>query len=213
MNIQDYFNRSSHKKPLISEQGKKRLQKQRELDEQAHHNKKESLLHKLQRGKQEDELEEQFAFKKNKIGKRKDSDYQMEEEVESQDYECSATEKLSYSNQEEQPNPKSKKSKSIKIAPKKSTPKKEYASESIKKSKKAVVKREVDTKLNGVLDTLTIVITGELTCSSRPDLSEVLKRLGAKVTGSVSKKTSILVYGHKLEDGRPVDQSNKYKSA
>lgn len=55
-----------------------------------------------------------------------------------------------------------------------------------------------------MLDKLTIVITGELETLNRSELTDILKRLGAKVTGSVSKKTSILIYGTKLEDGRPV---------
>ena len=48
---------------------------------------------------------------------------------------------------------------------------------------------------------------------TRSEMTDILKRLGAKVTGSVSKKTNILVYGSKLEDGRPVNESNKYKTA
>ena len=36
---------------------------------------------------------------------------------------------------------------------------------------------------------------------------------GGKTTGSVSGKTDILIIGKKLEDGREVDQGNKYKTA
>lgn len=45
------------------------------------------------------------------------------------------------------------------------------------------------------LDGQTIVITGTLQNLSRDDAKEKLQRLGAKVTGTVSKKTSFLVVG------------------
>ena len=41
----------------------------------------------------------------------------------------------------------------------------------------------------------TLVITGTLTGWSRDDLTERLQALGAKVTGSVSKKTDYLIAG------------------
>jgi len=41
----------------------------------------------------------------------------------------------------------------------------------------------------------TIVLTGSLESYSRPELTEVLEGLGAKVTGSVSKKTDLLIAG------------------
>ena len=42
---------------------------------------------------------------------------------------------------------------------------------------------------------LTIVITGTLDAFTRPELSERLEALGGKVTGSVSKKTDLLIAG------------------
>jgi replication factor C subunit 1 len=64
------------------------------------------------------------------------------------------------------------------------------------------------------LSGLTMVVTGEYECcDNREELIEVLKNLGAKITGSVSGKTSILVAGHKLIDGRQVNESKKYKDA
>jgi replication factor C subunit 1 len=47
----------------------------------------------------------------------------------------------------------------------------------------------------------------------RNELSNTLKSFGARVTGSVSKKTTYLLHGERLEDGRSADQSNKYKEA
>lgn len=64
-----------------------------------------------------------------------------------------------------------------------------------------------------LLKGLTIVITGLISICSRPQLENVLKMNGAKVTGSVSGKTSFLIVGEKLEDGRRGIESNKYKQA
>jgi len=57
-----------------------------------------------------------------------------------------------------------------------------------------------------------IVITG-VTRIDRDDLTNILKGLGAKVTGSVSKKTTYLLAGEVLEDGRPVNESSKFRKA
>lgn len=44
---------------------------------------------------------------------------------------------------------------------------------------------------------LTFVLTGSLTRFTRTEAGNVLKAMGAKVTGSVSKKTSYVVAGEK----------------
>lgn len=49
--------------------------------------------------------------------------------------------------------------------------------------------------LDGALKGLTVVITGTLPTLSRADATEMLERAGARVTDSVSKKTSFLVAG------------------
>jgi DNA ligase (NAD+) len=41
----------------------------------------------------------------------------------------------------------------------------------------------------------TIVLTGTLELFTRPELAEKLEALGAKVTGSVSKKTDLVIAG------------------
>ena len=53
------------------------------------------------------------------------------------------------------------------------------------------VEADLDSPFNG----LTIVITGTLEAFTRPELTERLEGLGAKVTGSVSKKTDLLIAG------------------
>ena len=56
------------------------------------------------------------------------------------------------------------------------------------------------------------MITG-VTRIDGDELSNILKGFGAKVTGSVSKKTTYLLAGDILEDGRAVTESSKYRKA
>ena len=66
--------------------------------------------------------------------------------------------------------------------------------------------------IEGPLSDETIVITGEFDIK-RDELTNLLKSLGARVTGSVSSRTTILLHGETLEDGRPVNEGRKYKQA
>lgn len=66
---------------------------------------------------------------------------------------------------------------------------------------------------NGPLNKLTFVITGVLDGCERETLTNILKSQGAKVTGNVSSKTTYLIAGSKLEDGRPTEMSSKYRKA
>lgn len=72
-------------------------------------------------------------------------------------------------------------------------------------------RKQTDTK--GPLGGKTFVITGVLDGTERSEIEEMLRSYGAKVTGSVSKKTSFLVYGEKLEDGRDYTEGKKYQKA
>jgi DNA ligase (NAD+) len=46
-----------------------------------------------------------------------------------------------------------------------------------------------------LLDGMTLVLTGKLNTMTRPDAELRLRRAGANVTGSVSKKTTLVVAG------------------
>ena len=64
----------------------------------------------------------------------------------------------------------------------------------------------------GPLDGKQIVITGE-TLIPKEYFRVLLARLGARVTYSVSSKTTLLIYGSRLEDGRRYWEGIKYKAA
>jgi DNA ligase (NAD+) len=51
----------------------------------------------------------------------------------------------------------------------------------------------------------TVVVTGTLEGYSRREMEDLLKRLGAKVTGSVSKKTDFLIVG--ADPGSKLDKA------
>lgn len=59
---------------------------------------------------------------------------------------------------------------------------------------------------------LSFVITG-VTRVNRDELTNILKCFGAKVTTTVSGKTTYLIIGEMLEDGRQISEGNKYKKA
>ena len=61
--------------------------------------------------------------------------------------------------------------------------------------------------VNSIFDGKTIVLTGTLTNYTRPDATRILEDLGAKVSGSVSKKTDYVIYG--VEAGSKLDKANE----
>lgn len=65
----------------------------------------------------------------------------------------------------------------------------------------------------GPLNGMSIVFTGELENIDREDMEEIVFKLGAIVGKNVSKKTTHLVYGAHLYDGRAVEQGVKWKAA
>lgn len=72
------------------------------------------------------------------------------------------------------------------------------------------VKEEI---MNGPLKGQTFVITGLIPGYERDELADLLKSYGCRVTGSISKKTTCLIHGDKLEDGRHYSEGTKFKKA
>ena len=60
---------------------------------------------------------------------------------------------------------------------------------------------------------LTIVVSGIFQGITRDEVENTIKRFGGKCTGSISGKTDYLIAGFKLEDGREVSSSGKYRKA
>lgn len=66
---------------------------------------------------------------------------------------------------------------------------------------------------NSCLAGYTFVFTGTLPNLSREESQDIVKNLGGRVTTAVSSKTNYVVCGDTLEDGRPVQQGQKYIKA
>lgn len=60
---------------------------------------------------------------------------------------------------------------------------------------------------------LTFVFTGILDGLSREDSADLIKIMGGRVTSAVSGRTSYLVAGQMLENGKPYTEGNKYNDA
>jgi BRCT domain type II-containing protein len=59
----------------------------------------------------------------------------------------------------------------------------------------------------------TIVLSGVMSLIGREKLEQFIVSHGGNCTNSVSGKTTYLVIGKMLEDGREATQGNKYKTA
>lgn len=64
----------------------------------------------------------------------------------------------------------------------------------------------VNTSTNSFFNGKTVVLTGTLSHYGRKQATEILENLGAKVTGSVSIKTDLVIYG--TEAGSKLDKAN-----
>ncbi len=65
----------------------------------------------------------------------------------------------------------------------------------------------------GCLEGLTFVLSGVLDSLKREEVEDIIKSYGGKCTGSVSGKTSFLLLGTILDDGRLPEEGSKYKHA
>jgi replication factor C subunit 1 len=63
-----------------------------------------------------------------------------------------------------------------------------------------------------VLSGSTVTFTGEMSVD-RDSATLLAQKAGARVTSAVSSKTTYLVIGSVLEDGRPIEEGSKYKKA
>ncbi len=63
------------------------------------------------------------------------------------------------------------------------------------KSKNVKMESEIQEKIESLFTGKTIVLTGSLQLYTRQDAESLLEKLGAKVSGSVSKKTDLVIYG------------------
>ncbi|CAG9332418.1 unnamed protein product [Blepharisma stoltei] len=133
----------------------------------------------------------------------------------SPDYASSATEIIP--SDEEYSRPKSPPIKTKKISPKREPKPKDKIDYKPKKPAPSKKKPKSEPKSipssSTPLQGQTFVITGVLSNYDRNELTDILKSFGAKVTGNVSKRTSCLIHGDKLEDGRNFTEGNKYKTA
>jgi DNA ligase (NAD+) len=77
----------------------------------------------------------------------------------------------------------------------------------IKAADAILARAERSTSSGGPLDGQTVVLTGTLTSLTRDEAKERLEALGAKVAGSVSKKTSFVVAGS--EAGSKLDKASE----
>jgi replication factor C subunit 1 len=92
----------------------------------------------------------------------------------------------------------------------KHTAKKPKGGEKVLGTQIVKIKEEIK---EGPLKGQTFVITGVIPGYERDELADLLKSYGCRVTGSISRKTTCLVHGDKLEDGRHYTEGTKFKKA
>ena len=151
--------------------------------------------------KEENIFDEEIDFEKLKFDMDEEDKKEKEKEKEKKEKSKSSSNKT---------NKKSGNSSSIKSTRNKSRDK--SASNKKKSNRDTSSSNSNINIIEGPLSDETIVITGEFDIK-RDELTNLLKSLGARVTGSVSSRTTILLHGETLEDGRPVNEGRKYKQA
>ena len=84
----------------------------------------------------------------------------------------------------------------------------EHAKSMIERMKNAGVNTSYieEEALGNVFEGMTVVLTGTLSAMGRKEAAEIIERNGGKVSGSVSKKTSLVVAGE--EAGSKLDKAN-----
>ncbi|KAK9170741.1 Replication factor RFC1 C terminal domain protein [Cryptosporidium meleagridis] len=70
-----------------------------------------------------------------------------------------------------------------------------------------------DEELIGPFKGMSIVVTGTFKSNSRQEIEDFVKILGGKLTSAVSGRTSYLIAGSSLEDGRSIEEGSKYRNA
>lgn len=106
-----------------------------------------------------------------------------------------------------------KKSNSTEKVKKASSNKKDEFITPLKKTKQKQVKIENDDVIRGPLSGFSFVISGEIESIIREDLLKYFRLLGATTPSTVSGKTTYLIVGDILEDGREITSGGKYKKA
>ncbi|KAJ1610832.1 DNA replication repC1 [Cryptosporidium canis] len=99
------------------------------------------------------------------------------------------------------------------------TPKRSKPVASVQKSEqidlngKSSLDSVVEEDLAGPFSGMSIVVTGTFVNHSRQEVEDFVKILGGKLTSAVSGRTSYLIAGSSLEDGRSIEEGSKYRNA
>ncbi|CUV07608.1 unnamed protein product [Cryptosporidium hominis] len=120
--------------------------------------------------------------------------------------------------EEDLKSPVSRRKKDVKVkAEKESSPKRSKSSSSKSnlntKTDKISSNSQNDEELIGPFNGMSIVVTGTFNSNSRQEIEDFVKILGGKLTSAVSGRTSYLIAGNSLEDGRSIEEGSKYRNA
>jgi replication factor C subunit 1 len=166
------------------------------------------------------------SLKKEAMKKRIRDDFESDS-FEDEDFECEADRNDDDTDDDEEeefmPPPVKSKKRSPKSQPSPKKPRKPPSSTSKNKGKETIEILEPSlgrdsfdldsVQVPEFLAGLTFVFTGIMEGLNRDDAADLVKTLGGRVTSQLSGKTSYLVIGEKLEDGRPYEEGSKYRKA